>query len=115
MATLNGGLPSLKVEDASSMMIKDEPMEDALSPSMEDDIYEDAGDLDFTNAQKRVWLSHIPRSLWETLSTLDGDDEIEIGTLRVEGSDSQPSRVSLFSVVALFWMGHYNRSRSGLP
>ena len=94
MATLNGGLPSLKVEDASSMMIKDEAMDDALSPYMEDDIYEDAGDLDFTNAEKRVWLSHIPRSLWETLSTLEGDDEIEIGTLRVEGTESQPSRVS---------------------
>jgi transcription initiation factor TFIIF subunit beta len=94
MTTLHGGLPSVKVEDASSMMIKDETMEDALSPYMEEDIYEDAGDLDFANAQKKVWLSHIPRSLWETLSTMEGDDEIEIGTLRVEGSESQPTRVS---------------------
>lgn len=94
MATLNGGLPSVKVEDASSMMIKDETMDDALSPYMEDDIYEDAGDLDFSNAEQRVWLSHIPISLWETLSALEGDDEIEIGTLRVEGPESQPSRVS---------------------
>lgn len=97
MATLNGGLPSVKAEDASSMVIKDEPVEDALSPYMEEDIYEDAGDLDFTNAQKRVWLSHIPRALWETLSTLEGDDEIEIGTLRVEGPESQPSRVSIIA------------------
>lgn len=94
MATLNSGLPSVKIEDASSMMIKDEAMEDALSPYMEEDIYEDAGDLDFANAQKKVWLSHIPRSLWETLSTMEGDDEIEIGTLRVEGPENQPSRVS---------------------
>ena len=99
MATLNGGsLPSFKVENASSTMIKDEPMDDALSPYMEDDIYEDAGDLDFTNAQKRVWLSHIPQTLWDTLSTLDGDDEIEIGTLRVEGSEEQPSRVRSLAI-----------------
>ena len=96
MATLNGGnLPSVKMEDASSMMIKDELMDDAPSPDMEDDIYEDAGDLDFTNAQKRVWLSHIPRSLWETLSTLNGNDEIEIGILRIEGPENNPSRASL--------------------
>lgn len=74
------------------MDIKDEPMDDALSP--EDDIYEDAGDLEFTGVHQSVWLTHLPKSLWETLSTLDGDDEIEIGTLRVEGSDKQPTRIS---------------------
>lgn len=60
----------------------------------EDDIYEDAGDLDFSNAGQNLWLSRIPRSLWEYWSKLDDDEEIEIGTIRVEGGMNDLKRVS---------------------
>jgi transcription initiation factor TFIIF subunit beta len=60
----------------------------------EDDLYEeDAGDLDFSQAQQQLWLSHIPRSLWETWSSINDDEEIEIGTIRVEGTETDPRRV----------------------
>lgn len=88
-------IPTLKVEQVPSPNIKIEPGDTAPSPYMdEDDLYEeDAGDLDFSQAQQQLWLSHVPRSLWEALSTLREDEEIEIGTIRVEGPDSDPQRV----------------------
>jgi hypothetical protein len=88
-------LPATAFPIMADPLIKDEPMDDAPSP--EEDIYEDAGDLDFSNASQQVWLSHIPKSLWETLSTAPDEEEIEIGVLRVERSDENqpPSRVSI--------------------
>ncbi|EXJ86212.1 hypothetical protein A1O1_06582 [Capronia coronata CBS 617.96] len=97
MATLQGsGVPRVKLEPPDQN-IKPEPMDESPSPYMEedDDIYEDTGDLDFSQAQQPLWLSHVPRTLWEALSKLQDDDEIEIGTIRVEGPESNPSRVSM--------------------
>ena len=88
-------IPTVKVEQAPSPNVKPEPGDAAPSPYMdEDDLYEeDAGDLDFSQAQQQLWLSHIPRSLWETWSSLSDDEEIEIGTIRVEGTETDPQRV----------------------
>ncbi|EHY55964.1 hypothetical protein HRR83_006654 [Exophiala dermatitidis] len=98
MATLQGsGVPKMKLEPPDQT-VKLEPMDESPSPYVEeedDDIYEDTGDLDFSRAQQPLWLSHIPRTLWEALSKLQDDDEIEIGTIRVEGPESNPSRVSM--------------------
>ena len=99
MATLQGsGIPKVKLESAPDETVKAEPS-DTPSPFPDDDedIYEDAGDLDFSQAQQQLWLSQIPRTLWKKLSTLQDDDEIEIGKIRVEGPDSNPSRVSCSS------------------
>ncbi|RMD40937.1 hypothetical protein DV735_g4181, partial [Chaetothyriales sp. CBS 134920] len=95
MAALSSGpVPIVKVEDD---VVKDEPMEDDAVPYM-DDPDDEGGDLDFTGAKQEVWLGHVPRTLWGVLSklgTIDDDDEIEIGTIRVEGPESRPQRVSL--------------------
>lgn len=95
MATLQGsGVPRVKLESVPDITIKPEPMEDTPSPSDEDDdLYEDTGDLDFSQSQQQLWLSHIPRTLWDTLSKLQDDEEMEIGTIRVEGPETNPSRV----------------------
>ena len=96
MATLQGtGIPRVKLESGPDQTMKLEAPEDTPSPFVDEDedMYEDAGDVDFSQAQQHLWLSHIPRSLWETLSKLQDDDEIEIGKIRVEGPESNPSRV----------------------
>jgi transcription initiation factor TFIIF subunit beta len=95
MAALNGAsMPTLKVENAPSPLIKEEAPDASLSPPLEeDDVYEDAGDLDFSQAQQQFWLSRIPKSLWETWESMPEDGEIEIGTIRVEGNRSDPKRV----------------------
>lgn len=82
---------------ASTPYIKPDP--DSKDISMggidDEDIYEDAGDLDFSNAGQNVWLMRIPRQLWEHWSKLDDDEEIQIGTVRVEGQPTDIKRVRL--------------------
>lgn len=56
----------------------------------EEDLYEDAGDLEFydknTNAFETLYLARVPRYMWEAwyklTERLGDDDEIQIGTLR---------------------------------
>jgi len=90
--------PGVKVESVPSPQIKPDP-EGGPSPYVDDDdVYEeDAGDLDFSQAQQQLWLSHIPRPLWETWSSLGEDEEIEIGTIRMEGPDTSAGRVGTCS------------------
>jgi transcription initiation factor TFIIF subunit beta len=106
---MNGAtIPTVKVDHVPSPHIKAELGENTPSPYMdEDDVYEeDAGDLDFSQAQQQLWLSHIPRSLWEMWSSLSDDEEIEIGTIRVEGTEKEPQRVGSHVVSSPFRI-HY--------
>ncbi|KAL8860132.1 MAG: hypothetical protein Q9178_003396 [Gyalolechia marmorata] len=77
--------------------IKVEPPSAAASPAAhsDDDIYEDAGDLDFSRAVQGIYLTRIPKYLWEAWSTLDDDEEIEIGKVRIEGGLEDIKRMSL--------------------
>jgi TFIIF, beta subunit N-terminus len=114
---MNGAtIPTVKVERVPSPHVKPEPADNTLSPYMdEDDVYEeDAGDLDFSKAQQQLWLSRIPRSLWETWSSLGDEEEIEIGTIRVEGTETEPQRVGshLVSSSSLILLTTFSRSVS---
>lgn len=97
MAAMPGTvIPQVKVENAD-VNVKSEAMDlDMPSPYVDEDedADEDAGDLDFSQAQQQLWLSHLPRSLWEALSKLEDDDEIDLGSIRVEGPEDNPKRVS---------------------
>ena len=75
--------------------IKPDPETQGASPGpSEDDLYEDAGDLEFNtdpNFQK-LYLARVPKFLWEAWEKLDDDAEIQIGTIRtiqVPGPDGQ--------------------------
>jgi transcription initiation factor TFIIF subunit beta len=59
----------------------------------DDDIYEDAGDLDFTDATQDIYLARIPKFVWKAWSELEDNREICIGTIRVEGGLEKPQRV----------------------
>ena len=64
-----------------------------------DDIYEDdQGDIDFSRYSQDVFLARLPRYLWKSWDSLADDEEIEIGTLRVEGAIDDPVSVSLLLV-----------------
>ena len=84
-------IPAMKVENAPSPQIKVDP---ACGHTDEEDVYEDEGDLDFTMSERPQWLSRVPKSLWEVLASMPEDGEIEIGTVRVEGDMTNPTRVS---------------------
>lgn len=103
-------VPQVKQDpDASSPYIKPDPdSKEAIAAALdEDDLYEDAGDLDFANSAQNVWLSRIPRSLWDNWSKLDDDEEIQIGTIRIEGEPSDIKRVclSFFIIYSWGWWG----------
>ena len=85
--------------DPDAMYIKPDPdSKDAVLAEIEDeDLYEDAGDLDFSAAGQNVWLSRLPRQLWENWAQIDDDEEIEIGTMRIEGQPNDIKRVSSFA------------------
>ena len=87
--------------DPDAMYIKPDPdsKEAILADLEDDDIYEDAGDLDFSASAQNVWLSRLPQQLWDHWATIDenadDDEEIEIGTIRIEGEPGDLKRVCL--------------------
>lgn len=92
----------------SDISMPDAPIKDehqgGAGHDLDDDIYEDTGDLDFSQAMQDVWLARLPKSLWEAWSKLDADDEIEIGTLRVEGPPEDIKRVRYTLPPFLLWI-----------
>ena len=78
-------------------VVKPDPDLHSASPGnqFDDDIYEDAGDLDFTNSFQPIYLTRLPKYLWKTWSLLEDDQELHIGTIRVEGEIENPKRVCL--------------------
>jgi hypothetical protein len=89
--------------------VKPEPLDplDLQAPAAdEEDLYEDAGDLEFYdpnadgNRFEALYLARLPKYLWDSwaklLEGLDDDNEVRIGTLRTWSSqDSQGQEVSL--------------------
>ncbi|KAH8593699.1 transcription initiation factor IIF, beta subunit [Bisporella sp. PMI_857] len=74
----------------ADLLVKPDP--DSKSPGVfDEDIYEDAGDLEFNNdpAFQSVYMAKVPRYVWEawsklndTLANMSDDAEIRIGTIR---------------------------------
>jgi transcription initiation factor TFIIF subunit beta len=81
---------------ADTAPIKAEPEDGSpaavATPVDEEDLYEDAGDLEFydknseTRSAETMYLARVPKYVWEAwmkLATrLGDDDEVQIGTLR---------------------------------
>ena len=84
--------PDIKPTNGAPTAVKEE-MDLMDIPLVDDDIYEDAGDLDFSSAACELYLTRIPKYVWESWSQLDEDEEIRLGTIRVEGSLESPHRV----------------------
>jgi len=67
----------------ADILIKPDP--ESKSPAVfDEDIYEDAGDLEFNTDPKfqSVFMAKIPRYVWQAWSKLDDNAEIQIGTIR---------------------------------
>ncbi|KAI5306911.1 hypothetical protein KEM56_006472 [Ascosphaera pollenicola] len=89
---------SFSAHPQSDISMTDAPIKEeqhGAHDSLDDDIYEDTGDLDFSQAMQDVWLARLPKTLWEAWSKLDADEEIEVGALRVEGPPEDIKRISL--------------------
>lgn len=81
------GVVKFEHDDRLSATLGTGPPIASPSALSEDDIYEDAGDLEFPQGDQTVWLMRLPTFLWERWSTLGDDEEIEIGKVRVGTAD----------------------------
>lgn len=77
-----------------SVKLEAQSQEEPTSVLSDEDLYEDAGDLDYTGSTQALMLARIPKFLWESWAQLGDDDEIQIGTIRIEGDPEDPKRVS---------------------
>ncbi|MCJ1479275.1 hypothetical protein MMC13_007960 [Lambiella insularis] len=99
--TFPSAIPPVKREREGAMQgeadIKPKLESCGVSPKLqsEEDVYEDTGDLDFTNSAQEVYLTRLPKFLWSTWSQLDDDVEVNLGSIRVEGDLENPRRMSL--------------------
>lgn len=109
---MSGPVPTFKLEGTDNAHIK---VEDVLpeSPTALSDTYMDDGDLDdpalnFDSVNQQIWMSRLPKYLWETLAkigdpkaidqalaNIPDDQEIDLGIIRIEGDTERPDRVSL--------------------
>jgi hypothetical protein len=85
---LNGGTPITPLlRTMADTLIKPDPEAPGASPAAlsEEDIYEDAGDLEFNSDPvfQSLYLARVPKYVWEAWSKLDDEAEIQIGTLRM--------------------------------
>ena len=104
-STYGSDVPSIKVENPTNDQtphIKPEADSLGASPAAhtDDDVYEDAGDLEFAGADQGLYLTRIPKFLWERWSQLDDNQEITIGTVRVEGGLENLKKVRQFISVS---------------
>ena len=102
MATAKPSIPPIKNEGTDAQnnglsSIKAEPdsRETSFNTQLDDDIYEDAGDLDFSQSSQALFLTRLPKYLWKAWSQLDDDADIEVGQIRIEGGMENPKRVRI--------------------
>ena len=91
-------VPSIKVENpmnGQTPQVKPDPESIDASPAAhtDDDLYEDAGDLEFAGADQGLYLTRVPKFLWERWSQLDDNQEVTVGKVRVEGGLENVKRV----------------------
>ena len=85
----------IKSEPGFAMNVKMEGDTIMTSPGAEDIYEDDQGDIDFSHYSSDIFLARLPKYLWKSWDKLGDDEEIEIGTLRVEGPAEDPTAVSL--------------------
>ena len=76
--------------------VKAEPdldVADSPSAAMDEDLYEDAGDLDMNDASQATYITRVPKYLWKFLSEGGGGQDGHIGTIRVDGEIENPKQV----------------------
>ncbi|CAM1507087.1 Fc.00g067280.m01.CDS01 [Cosmosporella sp. VM-42] len=87
---------------ADTSFVKPDPDTKSPAPVDEDDLYEDAGDLEFYDknapARETMYLARIPKYMWDAwmkmTDRLGDDDEIQIGTLRTWNEEKPDGTVT---------------------
>lgn len=73
------------VKREDEVQIKPDPANAATPSVMEEDEYEDTGELMIPSSAEEAgaWLAKLPKWLWEAWADIGEDEEIELGKVRV--------------------------------
>ena len=74
-------MDGVKVED--EVRVKQEPNSTTSAGFMDDDEDEDTGELHIPSSLRGIWLTWIPKMLWDSWASIDEDEEIQVGLVRV--------------------------------
>ncbi len=89
----------------ADVLIKPDPEATGASPAAfaEDDIYEDAGDLEFNTDPKyqKLYLARLPKYIWDNWHNLDDDAEIQLGTIRQSHVMDSEGNPQVYLVIGL--------------
>lgn len=78
-----GNTPPIKREEVTTPgLLKPEPMD-----YEDDELYEDAGDLDMTHGDDAVWLVKLPSFVAERWNEIEEEEEICLGYIKVRAND----------------------------
>lgn len=80
---------NIKMEN--SLQIKPDPANASTPSVMDEDEYEDTGELMIPGSAQdsQAWLAKLPKWLWEAWSTIAEDGEIELGKIRVYNNQAE--------------------------
>lgn len=87
--------PTIKIEGPVNVKMEDADSPGSLASEQFMDDVEDDPELNTVEAQKALWMARFPPWLWTALEHANDDEEIDLGTIRVEGALDNPERVSL--------------------
>lgn len=89
-------IPFVKLEEAD-VKFKLEELHGTLPADVEVDVYEDTGDLEFEDTSGPIFLARLPKFVWQTWADMKDEEEIHMGTIRVEGDLKAPKRVLILT------------------
>jgi transcription initiation factor TFIIF subunit beta len=94
--------PGTKLEPKSENQDIDMTSIPSIKPESDDELYEDAGDLDMVEGSKAVWLVKLPSFVAERWNDIDEDEEIVLGVVKVNPNNNEQVRLkSTLEVVGL--------------
>ena len=73
-------MSAIKAEDSGH--VKPEPDDQESFHMLDDDDYEDTGELEFPEQQPEAWLARVPEILYQHWSKIDDDEEVQLGVVR---------------------------------
>lgn len=91
MTSLTAG--TMKIESQDQLTV--DANESLVHSNPAQGFFNNIGDITFTDSEQELFLTRVPRFLWKAWSELEEGDEIQVGTIRIEGDIAMPKRVSI--------------------
>jgi hypothetical protein len=94
-------------------MVDIKPDPDAPTHIVDEDDFEDTGELQFPKASKKTWLIRVPKDLWTGIERLKDDGTISLGNMYVWSMPDGSQKVSFYSHYSSSTVANLQRSDGG--